>query len=959
MTIDLQGVIAQSTPLLGPDRAAAPGPQEKKPLHLGDNGRLELREPRGTPPGRWTRFKAALINVPLLGRLQTIQVAGDEVRIARLQAEFRDDFHHALADRYGRDVADRAFAGKSAGSARKPLTARRIEKIMRKVRNEGEASEAGNSRAVEGAIRGLPAGRGRGAAADCVRLWASATPGYFERPLQENEVQAACQGAGPVLEELERHGVNPGVLRAALDAFANDLLSTPDPEQRTALAVRYVGAVTRACHEACNRATIEHSFPEELASSSSSPRGPYIRPDDLPLVALLCAHALGPNTPLLPDEAAAQAWHDLADVRGTLRRELPQASGERIDAVLTKVSKGFPALTKETLLASARKEFLLSEMEREFSFHDKQSMFWNAVLEAGAAHQMAKRQTGSPFDANLTALLTALAKDVLNDLDYRAQHIQGDPSLSAVLPQTRQQLIDHVKQATKEHLEALDKIQSSTTLNAGQKQILRNYVSPFADTDASESVRPQRLDTVQLRQYEAIADTIADRLPRMQQAIQNGEPAVLHDCTAEIVSAFRDGYGKILTHAETMWLSRSFDGTDSEQRVFELCVNLALAKHFAPGRSPRPATRGRSAPASRSGSPQVPSRSGSVQRGDRSESPTPTTRRPSSLRTSTSELGTPSAGTSAAIRPQDHDARELTAEQSGAPGEEGYVGFAGAERQFRHACAQSPSMMIAKLAMFHGDIVRISTGEEFSIDQEEREPLHRMNPELLVRVLADPSCAMDGGGSLDHRGVFADGKFDHLVARNYDPAAVFVPERHSVPLTGQDLSSESVPDKLKGVLAGADIIVNGRRLTLDPNVPEGENPADGAIQTFGRTFGAEVGLDAVITAVVASDALQDFSSDIRAAAFDPPVNMAHQRGVHEIWQDRDGSWLVRSTQVSHPLSQGGQPLGTDGVVLCTMTHRITRAAAADGSGPSFQVQLLGTRPTAVIMLTEPKRAPAD
>src|ERR1700678_2657434 len=114
MPIELTAVIDQSRPLLtSHDR--------KKPLNLSNDGRIEAREPRGTPPGRWTRFKAALINVPLLGRLATIRLAGEEVRIARLQGELRNDFHHAIAGRFGHGVADQAFAGKRPDSARKPL----------------------------------------------------------------------------------------------------------------------------------------------------------------------------------------------------------------------------------------------------------------------------------------------------------------------------------------------------------------------------------------------------------------------------------------------------------------------------------------------------------------------------------------------------------------------------------------------------------------------------------------------------------------------------------------------------------------------------------------------------------------------------------------------------------------------------------------------------------------------
>ena len=963
MTVDLKRVIDQSTPLLGPDRAAPPGPQEKKPLHLGDNGRLEVREPRGSPPGLWTRFKAALINVPLIGRLQCVQVAGEEVRIVRLQAQFRDDFHHALADRYGRDVAHGAVAGKSAGAAQKPLTARRIEKITRKA--QSQARRCGQLNGAEIA-RQLPY-PGQKLAVVLADMCAMMNPEYFRRPLQASEIRTAYSATATMLEELQRHGLDLDAVRPELQEFDAELSNKPIDEYQ-AIAARYLPRIIGRCHEACNRAILERSFPEDVASSSSSPRGPYLGKTDAPLVALLCAQALGPDAPILPEAAAHQAWRDLADVRRTLRQELPDVPAGRIDAVLTKVTEGFTALTGETLLALARKEILISEMKRQFDPRDRQSLFWNAVIEAAGEHQTAKRHSGSPFDGNpnLTALLTALSKDVLTDLDYRAPHIPGDPSLSTVLPQMRRQLIDHVKQATKEHLEALDLIESSNTLNAMQKQKLREYVSPPEAADEPEGARPQRLDEVQLHRYEAIANTIAERLPMMKAALQRGEPALLHDCTAQIVEAFREGYGDILAHAENMWLARSFNGTGAEERVFELCVKLALDKHFAPPipRSPRPATRGRSASSSRSSSRE---RAGSVRHDQgRSGSPMPTPRRPSSLRTGTSELVTPRPGGSEVVEPADDFEAEAFADApSSAPDEEGYAGFADAESQFLHACAQSPSTAIAKLGMFYGDILRISGDETFNVEEEEPEPLHHMRPEMLVRTLTDPSCTMDGGGALDARGVYANGRFRNLVARSYDPAAVFNPARHSA-----QPAAAPAPAQVKDVLERADIILLGRRLSLDPTA---EEPARGAMEAFNAAVAAEAdGMVAGVASCLSSDALQNFSRDIARAAFDPPVNIAYQPDVHEVWRDTDGSWLVRSTRVGRPLSQGGQPLDTNGVVLCALTHRITRAAAADGSGPPFQVQLLGNdptaaaddpaaspRPTAVIMLTEPRRAPPD
>ncbi len=80
------------------------GPDAGKPLALGSGGQFELLEPR-SPPGFWTRFKAALVNLPLIGRLGAIQAADREVRTARQTygeirdraVRFGDDFHRDLS----------------------------------------------------------------------------------------------------------------------------------------------------------------------------------------------------------------------------------------------------------------------------------------------------------------------------------------------------------------------------------------------------------------------------------------------------------------------------------------------------------------------------------------------------------------------------------------------------------------------------------------------------------------------------------------------------------------------------------------------------------------------------------------------------------------------------------------------------------------------------------------------
>jgi hypothetical protein len=76
------------------------------------------------PPGRWTRFKAALINIPVIGRLTTIRRAGEEARIAhccltliRDAMRFREDYHHQLETEFGSEIAIAAIAAATHSGA--------------------------------------------------------------------------------------------------------------------------------------------------------------------------------------------------------------------------------------------------------------------------------------------------------------------------------------------------------------------------------------------------------------------------------------------------------------------------------------------------------------------------------------------------------------------------------------------------------------------------------------------------------------------------------------------------------------------------------------------------------------------------------------------------------------------------------------------------------------------------
>ena len=236
-------------------------------------------------------------------------------------------------------------------------------------------------------------------------------------------------------------------------------------------------------------------------------------------------------------------------------------------------------------------------------------------------------------------------------------------------------------------------------------------------------------------------------------------------------------------------------------------------------------------------------------------------------------------------------------------------------------------MQVSKLAMLLGDMLRVFKSPILQPDGSIAGPkptLSQCPPELLVRTLAHPSGRAEEG-SLDQRGVLADSPNGSRVARDFNPTAVVNPARHEAKLeSARADGGDRMPDALNRALAGADVIVQGQRLTRDPaGGPRrpGNEPAVAAFDRFLSTVPPEVA--PAINTCISSPALRDFVGDVNAAAFNPPVTMTNPRGTHEIWQDNDGSWLVRSTHVGSPLAQGGKPINTDGVVVYTLTHRIT------------------------------------
>lgn len=822
--------------------------QKNKVVLLGADGKLEVHSlPTRTPPNRWTHFKAAFVRVPLIGRLRSVQQAAHLIEATN----FRNSFRAAVAQRFGELAASGLSATVGAGD-KATIGPKKIIKMLGTAKQVAEMTGRQNGEALLRDSADDAPGSATHTVGRYARMMATAQePDYFRKHLDDGErtafrqaargrLQAMCGPAGsssgaPELDAL------PPTFRKVLESYENRL---------TYASIEAQPAIAAECLEALhNLTTIALAHTDADGSSDLAPAIPLNEPN-MSIASQLCAHAAGPQGRRHEPQVAQRAWADLRDTYEKLCREVPDMPQEAVWQAMRDVTSGKTSISPRELHRMTREKLLINEMKRLFDPRDAESTLWNAVMLATKDHPAA-------MNAHMTAMVEMLAKKIMLDLEFRApvlhEHFGCEDHLPTVMEKTREKLIENTVAAAVGHLNALQQIEESTTLSPSQKEVFRNYAK------GGDGQPPRRLDPVQVKQMIAIAD------PMAQRAGGERDPALLFDNMIKSQDAFQNGVREILLHAETMWISRSLDGVDSEQRLTELAVRLLIAR----------------------------------------------------LKDNAAAAGSPSSS-----EPEEPSEQVKTSIQ-----------------QFMFACNQGSSMQIAKLAQLLGDMLRVFKSPLLQSDGDVVGPkptLNQLPPDLLVRTLAHPSGRADGG-SLDQRGVLVESPNGSTVARDFNPDTIANPDRHQAKLEQSRADGgDRMPVALNRALAGADVIVQGQRLTRSPaSAPGrlGNEPATVAFDNFLRTVPPDV--VPAINTCISSHALRDFVADVNAAAFGPAVNMANSRGTHEIWQDNDGSWLVRSTHVSSPLALAGKPIHTDGVILYTLTHRIT--PSQDGGDPRIEL----------------------
>ena len=226
-------------------RLIQPGVNLDQVLGQGANGSIKLTEPLN-PPSNWTKFKAALSNVPLLGQLGSLQQARAErdsypVRLGQYQAGNRQILAGLASDmraKYGDHIANMAMRDLNHADGA-PLTGRAVSALLQGADKAQASYRSWNNQLVtrflENGLTGGGRGRGetdmigicleRGMKLDGQNTWQGMVSPNAARFL-EHQVREHCKA---LPEYAQGHLGNEQIAQAAekaLDVY-DELLSAP------------------------------------------------------------------------------------------------------------------------------------------------------------------------------------------------------------------------------------------------------------------------------------------------------------------------------------------------------------------------------------------------------------------------------------------------------------------------------------------------------------------------------------------------------------------------------------------------------------------------------------------------------------------------------------------------------------------------------------------------------------
>lgn len=874
MTLEVDALITFIRTLAGPT-------VKDQMLVATSRGTFEVFEPHGNPSGTWVRFKAALINVPLLNRLHCVKAAKKSMDAVRGSAQLRRDFADAIEHRFGVGIRREAMRDKAIGNGvgAKHLSARKVLKVMNRADAAAQTFAEQNSAILTKHIESLnPNGPFQSA---YIRMAAITSSAYFQGVLTTNVIASFEHAASKMehdLFEIEDEMLELRLL-AMMEKYQHELAESTI-NRRQLIATRCLAEMAASSKSAkfaqINAKIISRYRPASLVGGDAN--------DPLDkLVKKLCRDARGTDQENWPNLTVKQAWHTIEMVWNAISKEvlhsdspLPVATRTHIRVALGDAARQHAfeheTISLEKLLTRTRQNFVSNALNTMIGTSLKAYLPTAIYREVGPDHH---------FDANaLTVLVEDISETMQSEINTELHDLQERLGCEANVPSiviaAHERFIADCKTAVLEHVYAIREISASTKLNKAQQAMLIAWGSrgetekPNDKNNANEvnqpnetgkKTRPRRLDRVQVKQYQELSAVIDYHLKLILGTDTKHLPAQLFDSMMAILAGLNHCLASVHKYAREFWLIGALLGPEDEQMIFDLCVHLAIAGIQWSLEQRRAVLL--------------------------------------ALEPCTSNT-----------HPTGGKALDISIDPV---------------RQFIDVCL-SATMYTGKPVMLYHDILRVmrqtaggATNEKENIEilsldyaKSSLPPLRTARPELLARAFTDPRIRANirefGCTELDERGVLIEWPNAHRVKASFQPDAVpqrVVPSVHN--------PSQNEIDTARSRLIS--MRENGSILSRSGSDVDIDRP----------------GLDAILVALercTNSTTVDAFAADVEAASFDAPITMDDFEYVHEVSRETDGDWLIQSTRVGHPVRQNNVTLNTDGVVLHTLTHRVSSSDAS-------------------------------
>ncbi len=445
---------------------------------LDDKNKLEAHEPL-KPPSGWTKFKAALSHIPLLGRAGSLRRARTEVqsypiRLGEHQTTSRQLLAGLVQDlrkEYGAEIADLALKDVKSDQL---LNGHVVMSVFDKAEKLEKSRQSTNN----------------------TNLLM-----FMEAPLQG---PSRLRGEKDMNDLFLEHNLPLGSAGSWQDAVG---------ERAASLITKMVQLQVKD-HPDYRRGVVSNADFQEAANRALD----------------LYQEVKGMN---LPDEVVNEA----------LDHAITQ--GSSADGMAEKV--------RHKLL-----DHLISS--GPLNRRDPESALSVAVKEE------AERRDADPLPPEVMKSISNNTSDFLRDRFHRlAEELGTEADVGSVWDALEPALTEKIKQQVAEHYDALEMIQSSDTLSPARKKILLDIAAT------------RRIDTTQVREYEAAAREMEQHATDLKDSLESHDFARVFDALQGIHRAFDQRNGAMMRAGAQMWESKSLSGGETTVQTFEQTIKLAVA----------------------------------------------------------------------------------------------------------------------------------------------------------------------------------------------------------------------------------------------------------------------------------------------------------------------------------------------------------------------------------------------